>query len=612
MEANLDSLLEHNNPPSPSIRDAVKGFMTEPLKELGKKDVEIQDVVHSIEELEDQCDGLTKALKEYSPILSPIRQMPAEIIQDIFYYCLPSHRNPVMSNSEAPLLLMCVCKSWRSIALSSPRLWSKLHIPMPFFRVWSTALPQAPSWAYQQPHVVADQREAEERYRRIMSQRRQIVESWLSRSGTCPLSISLSFSSETLFPGDLRSTDDGNDLVQIFTSIFSAQRLEDLEISAPFEVYEALESKISVNDIHILKRLRLSFSSSLFTPHPSPPRKQVVLLQAPALQQVSIVAESVHLLDPTSALLTWTNLTHLSSHYVTESDAVRILRRCRNLEHCTLDIASTSTIELDLQDVILLPHLNFLSLRLSGRDNMEGLYRKLHVPSLRWFDYHSYNPSYIDVANALGDPAELPEIHPLFQSSSEVTTFSFDPQILYQEEVAQCFRSASQLTHIILGQRPRFPVSSYDFVTWAPLDARAGVFDLDALIIEPESLENEFSRMSSHSDWLSSTTTKTKEILLPELEVFEMYLKPNRLSDQTLKRFILSRLGKTAVRNGVKSLQRVKVVFGRDMDEDIEPEIRRRAEEDGTPIELDLRYIKPLSDHIHGGHTYPWVEPWHV
>ena len=345
MEANLASLLEHNNPPSPSIRDAVKGLTTEPLKELGKKDGEIQDVVRSIEELEDQCDGLTKALEEYSPILSPIRQMPAEIIQDIFYYCLPSHRNPVMSNSEAPLLLMCVCKSWRSIALSSPRIWSRLHIPMPFFRVWSTALPQAPSWAYSQPHVVADQREAEERYRRIMSQRRQIVESWLSRSGTCPLSISLSFSSETLFPGDLRSTDDGNDLVQIFTSIFSAQRLEDLEISAPFEVYEALESKISVNDIPILKRLRLSFSSSLFTPHPSPPRKQVVLLQAPALQQVSIVAESVHLLDPTSALLTWTNLTHLSSHYVTESDAVRILRRCRNLEHCTLDIASTSTME---------------------------------------------------------------------------------------------------------------------------------------------------------------------------------------------------------------------------------------------------------------------------
>ncbi|KAJ6561761.1 hypothetical protein B0H19DRAFT_87398 [Mycena capillaripes] len=46
----------------------------------------------------------------------------------VFPVCLPADRNANMSSAEAPLLLWHVCRSWRNVALSTPRLWASLHI----------------------------------------------------------------------------------------------------------------------------------------------------------------------------------------------------------------------------------------------------------------------------------------------------------------------------------------------------------------------------------------------------------------------------------------------------------------------------------------------------
>ncbi|KAF8961828.1 hypothetical protein BDZ97DRAFT_1663533, partial [Flammula alnicola] len=62
--------------------------------------------------------------------LSPARSLPSDVLHEIFYHCLPTHRNLIISASEAPILLTHICGSWRCIALDSPRIWAKLYIPI--------------------------------------------------------------------------------------------------------------------------------------------------------------------------------------------------------------------------------------------------------------------------------------------------------------------------------------------------------------------------------------------------------------------------------------------------------------------------------------------------
>ncbi|KAJ6465778.1 hypothetical protein C8R45DRAFT_839670, partial [Mycena sanguinolenta] len=75
------------------------------------------------------------------------------------------HRNCVMSGTEASVLLGRICSGWRTISLTTPRLWVSLHI----------VEPPSPSPGYDDKIV----------------QRLENAKKWLGRSGHCPLSISL-------------------------------------------------------------------------------------------------------------------------------------------------------------------------------------------------------------------------------------------------------------------------------------------------------------------------------------------------------------------------------------------------------------------------------------
>ncbi|KAF8892809.1 hypothetical protein CPB84DRAFT_1630628, partial [Gymnopilus junonius] len=102
-------------------------------------------------------------------VISPVRGLPDDVLSDIFHHCLPSHRNPIIRTSEAPLLLTQICSEWRSLALSSPSLWARLHI----------------SFSHDNRGLFRT------RAMRILSGRVEIIKDWLARSGTYPLSISL-------------------------------------------------------------------------------------------------------------------------------------------------------------------------------------------------------------------------------------------------------------------------------------------------------------------------------------------------------------------------------------------------------------------------------------
>ncbi|KAJ7304567.1 hypothetical protein DFH08DRAFT_903373 [Mycena albidolilacea] len=90
-------------------------------------------------------------------IVYPILTIPVELTSEIFLHCLPV--DPAQPNARlAPLLLGRICRVWRNIAYTDPKLWASLGL-----RIWG---------------------------------RKGLklgVEDWLRRAGSVPLALSLVF-----------------------------------------------------------------------------------------------------------------------------------------------------------------------------------------------------------------------------------------------------------------------------------------------------------------------------------------------------------------------------------------------------------------------------------
>ncbi|KAK7012854.1 F-box domain-containing protein [Favolaschia claudopus] len=97
----------------------------------------------------------------------PILTLPVEITSEIFLSLLssspPSFPRPYPR--VAPILLTQVCRTWRNIAYSLPRLWATLHLSFPY--PWRRKVQQ---WSNEYTSFIRD---------------------WLRRAGTAPLTLSL-------------------------------------------------------------------------------------------------------------------------------------------------------------------------------------------------------------------------------------------------------------------------------------------------------------------------------------------------------------------------------------------------------------------------------------
>jgi hypothetical protein len=59
-----------------------------------------------------------------------VHRLPWDVLERIFFSCLPEGRIWVPKVLDPPLVLCQVCKHWRNIALSMPQLWSSLCVEM--------------------------------------------------------------------------------------------------------------------------------------------------------------------------------------------------------------------------------------------------------------------------------------------------------------------------------------------------------------------------------------------------------------------------------------------------------------------------------------------------
>ncbi|KAF9525283.1 hypothetical protein CPB83DRAFT_772315, partial [Crepidotus variabilis] len=182
MEPEIAALVPTNEAPSEELMTRVRGLLAKPLQEIDQVDKEIQRLENNLNAIRDKRIKTQQLVHSYQAVLSPARRLPHDILREIFLHCLPANRNPIMSASEAPMVLTRVCSSWRAVALSSPRIWARLHIPFPG-NAFDTSSPFGSS----------DRKLATEnpKYVETMKRRCEVVEQWLLRSGDCPLSISL-------------------------------------------------------------------------------------------------------------------------------------------------------------------------------------------------------------------------------------------------------------------------------------------------------------------------------------------------------------------------------------------------------------------------------------
>ncbi|KAJ7069457.1 hypothetical protein C8F01DRAFT_976980, partial [Mycena amicta] len=132
--------------------------------------VRLRDLDERIEKLQEERDKVAAHIAAHEALISPIRRIPLDILQELFLACLPSDRNCAMASSEPPLQLGRVCSHWRTVVSQFPAMWAKLHIVEPVIASWMTG------------SVALIKAKA--------AQRMEVARNWLDRSGYCPLSIS--------------------------------------------------------------------------------------------------------------------------------------------------------------------------------------------------------------------------------------------------------------------------------------------------------------------------------------------------------------------------------------------------------------------------------------
>ncbi|KAJ6570307.1 hypothetical protein B0H10DRAFT_2108431 [Mycena sp. CBHHK59/15] len=150
--SHLEDHLGTNYVPSDSERREIRDFCTLGMQKL------------AIVEIQQEIDP-------FLALILPMCALLPETLQEIFMACLPVDHYAIMHVSEAPLLFGRVCSAWRTISLGTAALWSSIHIVVPY--------PDSTEIFTDDPPITS------------ILKRSEAMQIWLSRSGNCPLSITL-------------------------------------------------------------------------------------------------------------------------------------------------------------------------------------------------------------------------------------------------------------------------------------------------------------------------------------------------------------------------------------------------------------------------------------
>ncbi|KAJ7253544.1 hypothetical protein C8J57DRAFT_1659707, partial [Mycena rebaudengoi] len=345
IESPFRHMLNTNIIPDDAEYHQIRDFLVDPRKEAAYLAEQIAHMQKVLEELTRKRDDLTEFVDAHMALVSPARRLPDDVIREIFMASLPANRNCAISAKESPLLLCTVCQSWRSLALSTPQLWTSIHIV-------------APS---------SDKTE-------IMI---NTVHSWLARSGALPLSISLTVSRSTWPP---RPPPDASSLLTAL--IRYSLRWKHIRFILPPDQFESLSS-LSPEDVPVLEKAIVVGSAGQYADH------TIMSPRLAFLQTTSLSSVNAQFISPQTPIQLEV-LRHLSFEvvgvpqpYIAAQSTLEILRRCALLETCTIlivgDLDGSST-------PCCMEHLRHFCVRSAGGG--PRFFEALVLPNLRCLEYN--------------------------------------------------------------------------------------------------------------------------------------------------------------------------------------------------------------------------------
>ncbi|TFK37605.1 hypothetical protein BDQ12DRAFT_736136 [Crucibulum laeve] len=447
MESVFSSKLHTNYVPSDAELEEIRLLLVAPEERVASMDRKMEEMRTAMKTLERQRWELSEVIEAHRALMSPIRRLPQDILREIFIYCLPTTHNAVMSNEEAPVLLTQVCSHWRLTALTTPRLWSSVHLPI--------AIP---------PRNQADEFDVEA----FDKARVEGLRTWLQLSGACPLSISVSSGhAQTITPSSVRSLMD--------TLIAHSSRWENIKIVLPAgSPVWPLIMEISAADLPKLRNIAMEVRHDgwgIAAGHLELWNNgctSVGLLEAQSLQEIDLLDAHANLV---SMSVPWHQITTLKIQFsdfrttgISMESALQILRHSPNLKTCALQLNETVwQVGVDSDSPAHLPALTDLSISEGTRADASLFFRRLDVPALRHVAYQKLKVSTQPGDGATPSPTALPT---LLARAHNVESLLLDTSSLTSTDVLQYLSMTPQLKRLSfdVNDHPSWPRSRTSWI----------------------------------------------------------------------------------------------------------------------------------------------------
>ena len=439
------SYLHTNYSPTASEILEIKDFLTKPLARLTSIKAKIDRLNSIVEKLYDEHRALNAEIEAHRALLSPLRQVPLDIMEEIFIRCLPTDHNAVMSTREAPLLLGRVCGEWRSITLSTPRLWASLHIP------------SSP------PDSLFD----DSTFDLEIGKRCKGAAEWIRRSGECPLSISLHTSCPRYHSDSSVMQPFGEVSMPILPSSKRWKNFSFRGLNDSFTHFQ----KIAEGDVPMLESLGITIVPGTFLQFfvATSLMDTSSLLSAPKLRKLSLTYFRENLL---SLPVRWSQLTHLTLDAegptqftvtpspLTYSQVGKVLKNCILLVSCSLRLGNTQYVQTPpfgfsvspsdfsaspSEYTFTLPLLQRFCLVLSDKSD-EVFLKYLDLPVLRHLEMSVETSGFMmPSANRRSDFMDL-----IAQHGNKLKHLVLDISSLTQDDLICCLQSVPHITHLHL------------------------------------------------------------------------------------------------------------------------------------------------------------------